>query len=199
MQYKGKQFDLTTADRWRRCSTPPPAQGERRGTSTLVSAAFSVGALGHEWRRQCTCSAATTTESWTWRRTPSDPEVASLKRCSRPSGADRSRHIQHNAFSYQYGRWTVIIWSYLRLGVHHGEGAAWVLLDSKYNQTYGAVWNDRVKTGSALHRGRETRTPMCGGPQPVQRSQQLQRLALCRRGRRCPADRNFARLSRQVS
>ena len=38
----------------------------------------------------------------------------------------------------------MIVWSYLNQFLTAGS-AAWILLDSRYNQTYGgAVWNDRV-------------------------------------------------------
>ena len=51
----------------------------------------------------------------------------------------------NNAFNYQYGRWNVIVWPYLNQFVTKGT-SPWVLLDSKYNETYGgAVWNDRVQ------------------------------------------------------
>ena len=74
------------------------------------------------------------------------PEDPDLKRSVFAAiGADKDPLTANNAFNYQYGRWRVIIWSYLNQFI--GDGVKpWILLDSKYNQTYGgAVWNDRVK------------------------------------------------------
>lgn len=60
-------------------------------------------------------------------------------------GADKDPATANNAFNYQFGRWNVIIWSYLNDYVTAGT-APWILLDSMYNKTYGgAVWNDRVE------------------------------------------------------
>ena len=51
----------------------------------------------------------------------------------------------NNAFNYQYGRWTVIVWPYLNQFIT-ASTAPWILLDSKYNENYGgAVWNDRIQ------------------------------------------------------
>lgn len=146
MQYKGKQFDLTTADGVTLFNTahPPKVSGENQ--CNLFSDAFSVDALGqmetamHLFRgdNDEILDAAPDTILI--------PEVASLKKAVFAAiGADKEPTTSNNAFNYQYGRWTVIIWSYLNQFIT-ASTQPWVLLDSKYNQTYGgAVWNDRVK------------------------------------------------------
>ena len=59
-------------------------------------------------------------------------------------GADKDPDTSNNAFNYVYGRWNVIIWPYLNQYITAGT-SPWILLDSKYNETYsGAVWLDRV-------------------------------------------------------
>lgn len=146
MQYKGKQFDLTTADGVTLFNTahPPKVSGENQ--CNLFSDAFSVDALGQM-----------ETEMHLFRGDNDEildvapdtiliPEVASLKKAVFAAiGADKEPTTSNNAFNYQYGRWTVIIWSYLNQFIT-ASTQPWVLLDSKYNQTYGgAVWNDRVK------------------------------------------------------
>jgi len=45
----------------------------------------------------------------------------------------------------------VIIWTYLNQYITP-DTAPWVLMDSKYNQTYGgAVWNDRIQLEVKSH------------------------------------------------
>ena len=74
------------------------------------------------------------------------PENADLKKTVFAAiGADKEPTTANNAFNYQYGRWNVIIWPYLNKYLTAGT-SPWVLLDSKYNETYGgAVWRDRIK------------------------------------------------------
>ena len=59
-------------------------------------------------------------------------------------GADKDPETSNNGFNYQFGRWNVIVWPYLNQYVT-GTNKPWILLDSKYNQTYGgAIWLDRL-------------------------------------------------------
>lgn len=73
------------------------------------------------------------------------PEDADLKKTVFAAiGADKDPLTANNAFNYQFGRWTVIIWSYLNQFLTAGM-KPWMLLDGTYNENYGgAVWNDRV-------------------------------------------------------
>lgn len=75
------------------------------------------------------------------------PEDADLKKkVFAAIGADKDPVTANNAFNYQYGRWTVIVWSYLNQFLGKSSAAPWALMDSKYNKAYGgAVWNDRVQ------------------------------------------------------
>lgn len=69
-------------------------------------------------------------------------------------GADKDPLTSNNAFNYVFGRWNVIVWPYLNKYVPMGT-APWILLDSRYNETYGgAIWNDRVnlEVSSAIDR-----------------------------------------------
>ena len=146
MQYKGKQFDLTTADGVTLFNTahPPKVSGENQ--CNLFSDAFSVDALGQmETAMQIFCGDTEEILDVS-PDTILIPDLASLKKdVFAAIGADKEPTTSNNAFNYQYGRWTVIIWSYLNQFIT-ASTQPWVLLDSKYNQTYGgAVWNDRVK------------------------------------------------------
>ena len=146
MQYKGKQFDLTSADGVTLFNTahPPKVSGENQ--CNLFSDAFSVDALGQMETAMHLFRGDNDEILDVAPDTILIPEVASLKKAVFAAiGADKEPTTSNNAFNYQYGRWTVIIWSYLNQFIT-ASTQPWVLLDSKYNQTYGgAVWNDRVK------------------------------------------------------
>lgn len=60
-------------------------------------------------------------------------------------GADKDPDTSNNGFNYNFGRWNVIVWPYLNSYVT-GTNVPWMLIDSRYNETYGgAVWLDRVQ------------------------------------------------------
>lgn len=145
--YKGKAFDINTADGVTLFNTKHPGKVSKKEQSNKFSDAFSVDALGkmetamHLFRGDNDEILDVAPD------TILIPESASLKQqVFAAIGADKEPTTANNAFNYQYGRWTVIVWSYLNQFVTTSGTVPWVLLDSKYNQTYGgAVWNDRVK------------------------------------------------------
>jgi len=50
-----------------------------------------------------------------------------------------------NAFNYQYGRWNIIVWSYLDLFLAAGL-TPWMLLDEEYSEMVGTlIWQERVE------------------------------------------------------
>lgn len=58
-------------------------------------------------------------------------------------GADKDPATANNGFNYNFGRWNVIVWPYLN-DVIKAAGSPWLLVDSRYNNTYGgALWFDR--------------------------------------------------------
>lgn len=73
------------------------------------------------------------------------PNIYSLKQAVFAAvGADKDPNTANNGFNYQFGRWNIVVWSYLNQFIDSGT-APWVLLDSKYNEAYGgAVWQDRI-------------------------------------------------------
>lgn len=73
------------------------------------------------------------------------PNLHSLKKAVFAAiGADKSPETANNAFNYQFGRWNVIVWSYLNQFIGSGT-TPWMLMDSRYNKEYGGlVWLDRV-------------------------------------------------------
>ena len=146
VQYKGKKFDITTADGKSLFNTAHPAKVKGAAQSNLFKDAFSADALGQMETAMHLFRGDTDEILDVAPDTILIPEIASLKKAVFAAiGADKEPTTSNNAFNYQYGRWTVIVWSYLNQFIT-ADTTPWVLLDSKYNQTYGgAVWNDRIK------------------------------------------------------
>ena len=144
--FKGVKFDLTGADGSNLFAKEhtPKVSGDKQ--CNCFKDAFSVEALGkletamHFFRGDNDEILDVAPD------TILIPEIATLKKdVFAAIGADKDPVSANNAFNYQYGRWNVIVWPYLNQFVTKGT-SPWVLLDSKYNETYGgAVWNDRVQ------------------------------------------------------
>lgn len=144
--FKGVKFDLTGADGSNLFAKEhtPKVSGDKQ--CNCFKDAFSVDALGkletamHLFRGDNDEILDVAPD------TILIPENADLKKAVFAAiGADKDPVSANNAFNYQYGRWNVIVWPYLNQFVTKGT-SPWVLLDSKYNETYGgAVWNDRVQ------------------------------------------------------
>lgn len=144
--FKGIKFDLTGADGSNLFAKEhtPKVSGDKQ--CNCFKDAFSVEALGkletamHLFRGDNDEILDVAPD------TILIPEIATLKKdVFAAIGADKDPVSANNAFNYQYGRWNVIVWPYLNQFVTKGT-SPWVLLDSKYNETYGgAVWNDRVQ------------------------------------------------------
>ena len=145
--FKGRNFDINSADGVTLFNTKHPGKVSKKEQSNKFSDAFSVDALSkmetamHLFRGDNDEILDVAPD------TILIPEVGSLKKeVFAAIGADKEPTTSNNAFNYQYGRWNVIVWSYLNQFVTTSGTVPWVLMDSKYNQAYGgAVWNDRVK------------------------------------------------------
>ena len=146
VKYRGKEFDVSCADGGTLFATnhAPKVSGDNQ--SNLFSDAFSVDALGRMETRMHLFKGDNGEILDVAPDTILIPEDADLKKAVFAAiGADKDPVTANNAFNYQYGRWTVIVWSYLNQFLSSGK-APWGLMDSKYNQTYGgAVWNDRIQ------------------------------------------------------
>lgn len=73
------------------------------------------------------------------------PNIHSLKKAVFAAvGADKDPDTANNAFNYQFGRWNIIVWSYLNQYIGSGN-TPWIMMDSRYNRDYaGLVWLERV-------------------------------------------------------
>ena len=144
--FKGVKFDLTGADGSNLFAKEhaPKVSGDKQ--CNCFKDAFSVDALGKLETAMHLFRGDNDEIHDVAPDTILIPEIATLKKdVFAAIGADKDPVSANNAFNYQYGRWNVIVWPYLNQFVTKGT-SPWVLLDSKYNETYGgAVWNDRVQ------------------------------------------------------
>ena len=146
INFKGKVFDIKCADGQALFSTAHPAKVSGPAQTNKFSNTFSADALGlveaamHLFRgdNEEVLDVAPSTILI--------PEDAGMKKAVFAAiGADKDPSTANNAFNYQYGRWSVIVWPYLNQFLS-GADHPWVLLDPEYNKTYGgAIWNDRIQ------------------------------------------------------
>lgn len=144
--YRGKSFDATAADGQNLFSKTHPNKVAGNTQSNLFADEFSVEALGEAETRMHLFTGDTDELLDVAPDTILIPDDATLKNAVFAAiGSDKHPTSANNAFNYQYGRWSVIVWPYLNKYIAAGV-KPWVLLDSKYNKTYGgAVWNDRIQ------------------------------------------------------
>lgn len=144
--YKGKRFSTTCADGMPMFhpTHPPKVSGKKQ--CNCFNDAFSVDALGRMESAMHLFRGDNDEILDVAPNTILIPEIPDLKKMVFAAiGADKDPVTANNAFNYQYGRWTVIVWSYLNQFVKSGS-APWILLDAGYNDNYGgAVWNDRIQ------------------------------------------------------
>ena len=144
--YRGKSFDIKSADGVSLFNAAHPPKVAGANQSNQFADAFSAANLG---KMETVMQLFRGDDDEILDVAPDTiliPNIASLKNdVFAAIGADKDPTTSNNAFNYQYGRWTVIVWPYLNQFITAGT-APWVLLDSKYNENYGgAVWNDRIQ------------------------------------------------------
>lgn len=146
--YKDKDFDITSADGETVFSTKHPAKVKKDlKQCNCFSDKFSLDALTraevamHHFKGDNGELLAVSPDTIL---IPDDPDL--MNAVLSAIGADKEPATGNNAFNFQYGRWRVIISSYLSELLPKADTAPWILLDSGYNSTYGgALWTDRVK------------------------------------------------------
>lgn len=146
VKFRGKNFDIAAADGMSLFNVGHKPKVKGPAQSNMFSDAFSVDALGRAETAMHLFKGDDDNILDVAPNTILIPEDADLKKAVFAAiGADKDPVTANNAFNYQYGRWNVIIWSYLNQFVKAGT-KPWILLDSAYNDTYrGAVWTDRIK------------------------------------------------------
>jgi hypothetical protein len=137
--FAGNKFDATCADGQNLFYASHPAKIAGAAQCNLWADAFSADALGQlEVQMQNT-------------RGDNDeildvapdtiiiPNLFALKKAVFAAiGADKDPETANNGFNYQFGRWNVIVWSYLNQYFTSGT-APWLLMDSRYNEEYGSL------------------------------------------------------------
>ena len=143
--FAGGTFDLKTSDGQNLFYASHPAKIKGATQCNLFSDDFSDDALGMlEVKMQNTCG-----DNGEILDVAPDtiiiPNIHSLKKAVFAAiGADKDPDTANNGFNYQFGRWNVIVWSYLNQYIASGT-TPWLLMDSRYNKEYGGlVWLDRV-------------------------------------------------------
>jgi hypothetical protein len=146
VKFGGTEFDISAADGQPLFSKTHPGKVSKKTQSNLFADAFSAEALGRMESRMQNLRGDNDEVLAVSPDTILIPNDADLKNAVFAAiGADKDPNTANNAYNYQYGRWTVIVWSYLNEWLAAGV-KPWVMLDSTYNQTNGgAVWTDRVK------------------------------------------------------
>lgn len=144
--FKGKTWSLSSADGASVFNTQHPGKVSKKKQSNLFSDAFSYDNLGKLETAMQNFRGDNDEILDVAPDTIVIPNDHTLKKAVFAAiGADKEPTTANNAFNYQYGRWTVIVWPYLNDFLAAGT-TPWMLLDSRYNTEYGgAVWNDRVK------------------------------------------------------
>jgi len=144
--YRGKNFDIKSADGVTLFNTAHPPKVSGANQCNVFSDAFSAANLG---KMETAMQLFRGDDDQILDVAPDTiviPNIASLKNdVFAAIGADKDPATANNGFNYQYGRWTIIVWSYLNQYIT-AQTAPWILMDSKYNEEYGgAVWNDRIQ------------------------------------------------------
>ena len=145
MKFAGGTFDLKTADKQNLFYASHPAKVKGNAQCNLFSDAFSDDALGMLEVRMQNTRGDNNEILDVSPDTIIIPNIHSLKKAVFAAiGADKDPDTANNGFNYQFGRWNVIVWSYLNEFITSGT-APWILMDSRYNDEYGTlIWQDRV-------------------------------------------------------
>lgn len=143
--FAGGKFGLKTADNKNLFAADHPAKIKGAAQCNLFSDAFSDDALG---MLEVTMQNTRGDNDEILDVAPDTiiiPNIHSLKKAVFAAiGADKDPDTANNGFNYTFGRWNVIVWSYLNQYIASGT-TPWLLMDSRYNEEYGGlIWQERV-------------------------------------------------------
>ena len=144
--FAGKKFDITAADGSGLFATNHPSVIDKKFVQTnMFEDAFSDEALGALEAQMQNAKGDNGEILDVAPDTIVIPNIHALKKAVFAAiGADKDPNTSNNGFNYQFGRWNVIVSPYLNQYIAAGT-TPWLLIDSKYNETYGgAMWFDRT-------------------------------------------------------
>ncbi len=143
--FNGKKFDTKTADGVNLFNKEHPSKVGKEKQSNMFADAFSVNALSAAEVAMQNFRGDNGEILDVAPNTIVIPNEYTLKRdVFAAIGSDKDPATANNGFNYQFGRWNVIVWSYLNQFVPAGA-KPWILMDSRYNEENGgAVWLDRT-------------------------------------------------------
>lgn len=147
MKFRGKAFDTTANDNLPLFHTAHTSvTGGTANQSNIFTNAFSVDALARVESRMQDFKDDNGNILAVIPDTIIIPNIADMKKAVFAAiGADKDPETANNGFNFQFGRWNVIVWSYLNQFIG-SVAAPWMLMSSQYNEDYKtAVWYDRVK------------------------------------------------------
>ena len=144
-KFRSKTFDVKTADGVNLFATNHPSKLKKEAQTNKFTDAFSVDALG---AMETAMQQFKGDNGEILDVTPNTiliPNDYQLKKeVFATIGADKDPATTNNGFNYQFGRWNVIVWSYLNNFITKNS-KPWMLLDTRYSEENGgAVWLDRV-------------------------------------------------------
>lgn len=144
IKFRGKNFDIKGADGKPIAATDHPSKVKGAAQSNVFSNAFSASILGKIETRMHLFRGDNNEILDVAPSVILIPDDAVLKNAVFAAiGSDKDPATSNNAFNYQYGRWTVIVWPYLNQFIT--DTTPYALIDPTYNENYGgAVWNDRI-------------------------------------------------------
>lgn len=148
VDFRGRKFDITTADGSNLFSTGHASKVKPASTSSQTNwfvHPFSADALSYVEEKMQNFKGDTGELLNVCPNTIIIPNLAPLKKAVFEAiGADKDPLTSNNGFNFQFGRWNVLVWNYLNQYIAAGS-TPWILADLDYNNEYGgAIFTDRT-------------------------------------------------------
>ncbi len=147
MNFGGKTFDISGADSLAMFSTAHTSKTGGTGVqSNLYGGAFSYDNLSYAEEKMHYFKDDDGNILTVSPDTIVIPDKAAIKKLVFEAiGAEGIPGTANNSYSYQFGRWNVVISPYLNDYAGTSGGNTWYLLDSAFNDAYQAlIWLDRI-------------------------------------------------------
>lgn len=147
MNFMGKNFDISGADGKAMFAVDHPSKTGGTGVqSNLYNGVFSYDNLSYAEEKMHYLTDDDGNVLTVSPDTIVIPDKAGIKKLVFEAiGAEGIPGTANNSYSYQFGRWNVVISPYLKDYAGTSGGNTWYLLDSAFNDAYQAlIWLDRI-------------------------------------------------------